>query len=115
MENRYQPSGLVLGDLPGDAVARRHCSEAELADLDAMPGRLPLLTQAEIVDRGLAIVSSHLEAQHNAVNLVDETDTKEVIGRALAAEYLLRQTRIRLADELERRRTGIAPRAKRMN
>lgn len=99
-----------------DAIARGGLTEKQIADLEAMPARLPLLPLSEIFTGGARIRAAYDSAAKMLVDEMDEEDPSVlVMMRAASTEYLLRQICIMMADELQRRRTGVAPRAKRLN
>lgn len=90
---------------------------ALLAALDDWPVRLPLLAEDEFLDsvRHLAKSKAWLDGEL-ATALEDRDAIDPVLRRALVASELLTRRMCELvADECERRRTGVAPRARRMN
>jgi hypothetical protein len=99
-----------------DAFARDLCSPKQLQDLARQPAGLPLLDHDELI----ADAWRMKRAQTAVADIIrDEIDAERpspiVMQAAMRAEYLLRTTCCHFADELERRRTGVAPRARKLN
>ncbi|MFD1982465.1 hypothetical protein ACFSOZ_07200 [Mesorhizobium newzealandense] len=100
-----------------DAMARAGLTAKQLTDLEALPVRLPLLSLDDIIEEGARIRGAHDDIIGVINAEIDEGDdaVPVVMRRAIAAEYFLRRTCHSIADELQRRRTGVSPRARKMN
>ena len=96
-----------------DAIARAGCTEKQLALLEAIPERLPHLSFDDLLTEGLRIRRSYDDVAQIIRAEIEkgEVAVPSVMQRAMVVEYILRHTCLIFVDEVQRRRTGVTPRA----
>jgi phage terminase Nu1 subunit (DNA packaging protein) len=97
-----------------DQAAHDRLTDKQKADLEELPVLLTDLTNEQLIDKGLDAKRRLDRARAGVMEMDELTDDEEVVD-ILVAEYLWRRIVTTVADEMERRRTGKAPRAKLMN
>ncbi|PAP99492.1 hypothetical protein LRP31_06750 [Mesorhizobium mediterraneum] len=102
-----------------DRLARAQMTEKQLADLEEMPNRVTFLSMDQLKEVAVDARKTCDEVKAIAMETIEdgvETELQaQLLRRSMAAEYLWRRICLILADEFQRRRTGVAPRAKAMN
>ncbi|MER9092224.1 hypothetical protein NKI34_14075 [Mesorhizobium sp. M0700] len=102
-----------------DRLARAMATPKQLDDIEEMPNRVTYLSLDGLKTAALDARRTFDEVKAIAIDAVQdeiETETQALlVRRSMLAEYLWRRTCLILADEFQRRRTGVAPRAKGLN
>ena len=95
-----------------DAIARAGCTEKQLAQLEAIPARLPNLSFDDLLTEGLRIRRSYDDVAQVIRAEIEKGEgaAPPVMQRAMVVEYILRRTCLIFVDEVQRRRTGVTPR-----
>ena len=99
-----------------EEIARSAATPRELECHDNLPIRLPYLSLPDLLEVGAN--SARCARDMNellAEEMLEDEPDLALMEQALRAEYLHVGACCMIADEIERRRTGIAPRAKHMN
>lgn len=103
-----------IGSPENDAIARTLLPDFILTDIDRGP-----LVYAKYPADDLLTLHAFYEATHRELlaMLRESLDDMagEMIDRVIGREYQTRAEYINIANELERRRTGVAPRARTLN
>ncbi|RWA76892.1 MAG: hypothetical protein EOQ28_04200 [Mesorhizobium sp.] len=102
-----------------DRLARAQITEQQLSDLEELPNRVTSLSLAQLMALGIEARRTCDEVKAIMLETIEdgvETNAQaHLLRRSMLSEYIWRRTCLILADEFQRRRTGVAPRAKAMN
>ncbi|OBQ72249.1 hypothetical protein [Mesorhizobium loti] len=102
-----------------DRLARAMATPAQLADLEDLPNRVTFLDMDELKEVAIGARKACDQFKATLLETIEdgvETELQaQLVRESMVDEYIFRRTCHILADEFQRRRTGIAPRGKGMN
>ncbi|TGS70395.1 hypothetical protein EN844_06545 [Mesorhizobium sp. M3A.F.Ca.ET.201.01.1.1] len=102
-----------------DRLARAQMTPKQLSDMEEMPNRVTYLSDDQLKEIAIDARRTFDEVKAIAMETIEngvETDLQaQLLRRSMLAEYIWRRTCLILADEFQRRRTGVAPRTRSMN
>jgi len=102
-----------------DRLALAMATPAQLADLEDLPNRVILLDMDELKEVAIGARKICDKVKATLMETIEggvETELQaQLVRESMVDEYIFRRTCLILADEFQRRRTGVSPRARAMN